>query len=205
MGKYLSSGEHEVTMAAKKDTFLLVSLDESRTKKLAQVVGSDTCRRMLDFLAEKEATESEMASGLQMPLSTVHYNIKMLADAGLVTSEEFHYSPKGREVSHYKLANKYIIIAPKTTEGLAGKLKKILPVATMVAATGIALQFIMQQQGNSHSTQEIAQASTIAAGKTAVAAAQAAAATQQPIAAWFIAGGLFALLALFIANKAVRK
>ena len=46
--------------------------------------------------------------------------------------EEFHYSPKGREVNHYKLANKYIIIAPQKISGLREKLKGILPVGLVV-------------------------------------------------------------------------
>ena len=72
----------------------------------------------------------------------MHYSLKQLLQSGIVKAEEYHYSPKGREVLHYSLANKYIIIAPKATatESLANKLKKILPVVGVVAATGIALQ-----------------------------------------------------------------
>lgn len=117
-----------------KEKFLLVSLSESKAKKLAQVVSNETCRKILDYLAEKEATESQLANELAIPISTVHYNLQQLEEAGLVTAEEFHYSEKGREVDHYKLANKYIIIAPKSTYGIKEKLKSILPVALIVAA-----------------------------------------------------------------------
>jgi hypothetical protein len=51
--------------------------------------------------------------------------------AGIISVEEFHYSEKGKEVNHYKLANKYIIIAPKTTYGIKEKLKSILPVSLL--------------------------------------------------------------------------
>ncbi|MBI3036835.1 helix-turn-helix transcriptional regulator [Candidatus Woesearchaeota archaeon] len=132
--------------------FLLVSLEESKAKQLAQIVSNDVCRRILDYLAakEKHATETEVAKDLGMPLSTVHYNLKQLLQSGIVKTEEFHYSEKGREVLHYSLANKYIIIAPKAsaTESLANKLRKILPVVGVVAATGIAIQlFSTLQQG----------------------------------------------------------
>ena len=113
-----------------KTSFLLVSLKEDKAKELAQVISNESCRKILDYLADKEdATETELAKALGIPISTVHYNLKHLVNGGLVSVEEFHYSEKGKEVNHYKLANKYIIIAPKTTYGIKEKLKSILPVS----------------------------------------------------------------------------
>lgn len=115
-----------------KQSFLLVSLKEDKAKQLAKVISNDSCRKILDYLAEKEdATETEIAKGLDLPISTVHYNLQHLMKSGIISVEEFHYSEKGREVNHYKLANKYIIIAPKTTYGIKEKLKSILPVSLL--------------------------------------------------------------------------
>lgn len=122
-------------MAKKEDKFLLVSLEESKTKKLAQVISNPTCHKILDFLAEKEATETEVSKQLKIAISTVHYNLQQLMDARLVEVEEFHYSTKGREVNHYKLANKYIIIAPKQAT-MTDKLKKFLPIG--ILGVGVA-------------------------------------------------------------------
>jgi len=118
-----------------KEKFVLVSLKESKAKELAQVISNESCRKILDYLAEKESTETELAKKLELPISTVHYNLKHLVEAGLVEAEEFHYSEKGKEVNHYKLANKYVIIAPKSTFGLKEKLKSILPVGLITVAT----------------------------------------------------------------------
>ncbi len=136
-------------MASKKETFLLVSLNEDKAKELAQVVSNDTSRKILDYLAENEATESEMAKALKLPISTVHYNLQHLMKGGLVVVEEYHYSEKGREVNHYKLANKYIIIAPKSTWGLKQKLRKILPALGFVALGGAILHFISRLMNSS--------------------------------------------------------
>ena len=115
-----------------KKSFLLVSLKEDKAKELAQVISNDSCRKILDYLADKEdSTETELAKKLGIPISTVHYNLKHLVKGGLVMVEEFHYSEKGKEVNHYKLANKYIIIAPRTTYGIKEKLKSILPVSLL--------------------------------------------------------------------------
>ena len=123
-----------------KKSFLLVSLKENKAKKLAEVISNKTCRKILDFMAEKkDATESEVAKKLGIPLSTVHYNMKALLAAKLVKSDEYHYSPKGKEVSHYRLANQYVIIAPEGEKhAIRQKLKSIIPTALiMVAAAGI--------------------------------------------------------------------
>ncbi len=123
-----------------KGKFLLVDLSEPKTKKLAETITSETSRRILEHLADREDdTESGIAAALGIPLSTVHYHIQKLQEAKLIATEEFHYSPKGREVQHYKLANKYIIIAPKKIEGLREKLRAVLPVAGI--ALGVSALF----------------------------------------------------------------
>lgn len=114
-----------------KNNFLLVDLNESKTKQLAETITSETSRKILNHLTEKEDTEANISKELNLPISTVYYHLQKLQEAGLVIVEEFHYSPKGREVNHYKLANKYIIIAPRKVIGLKEKLKGILPVAAI--------------------------------------------------------------------------
>ncbi len=124
-----------------KEKFLLVSLSENKAKELAQAVANETCRKILDYLADNDATESELAEKLSVPISTVHYNLQQLQKGGLVIVEEYHYSKKGKEINHYKLANKYIIIAPKSTYGIKEKLKGVLPVILITAAGAAIIQF----------------------------------------------------------------
>lgn len=119
-----------------KQSFLLVSLREDKAKELANVISNDSCRKILDYLTKKEdATESEISKELEIAISTVHYNLKQLMRSEIINCEEFHYSKKGKEVNHYKLANKYIIIAPKTTYGIKEKLRMVLP-ASLLALIG---------------------------------------------------------------------
>jgi len=126
-----------------KNNFLLVDLNESKTKRLAETITSDTSRKILNYLAEKEQdTEANAAKELGIPISTVHYHLQKLQEAQLVIAEEYHYSPKGREVNHYKLANKYIIIAPKKVSGLKEKLKGILPVGLIVLGISAVIKAV---------------------------------------------------------------
>ncbi len=129
-------------MADKK--FLMLSLEEKETKKIASVISNDSCRKILDFLATKDATASELSEKLAIPLSTITYNIQQLVDTGLVSADEFHYSQKGKEVLHYKLANKYIIITPKAVTGIRDKLSKILPIAAISAGAAGVVQLVHQ-------------------------------------------------------------
>jgi len=114
-----------------EEPFLLLSLKGDKAKKLSEAISNDTARKILDYLSKvKDATESSISKELNTPISTIHYNIHNLMSAKLVDVEEFHYSEKGKEVNHYKLANKLIIIAPKEAPaGFREKLKKILPLS----------------------------------------------------------------------------
>lgn len=204
-----------------RESFLLVSLKEEKAKKLAQVVSNESCRKILDYLTSKEATETELAERLSLPISTVHYNLRHLSDAGLVVAEEFHYSRKGREVNHYKLANKYIIIAPKTTFGIKEKLRSILPAVLIMGAAATAVHLAGRMGTVFAGAEKLQAAAPEAAGAlraaplaapladeafmaavpeaadTAAAGVQAAqeAAVSYPSAAiWFIAGAVAALV-----------
>lgn len=116
-------------------------MEDSKIKKISNVISNESCRKILDYLANKESTESELASKLNIPISTVHYNLQQLMETGLIDAEEYHYSEKGKEVNHYRLANKYIIIAPKNTYGIKEKLKSILPVALIAGGVALVIQF----------------------------------------------------------------
>ncbi len=126
-----------------EDSFLLINLKDSESKKLAQVISNESSRKILDFLSKKKsATETDISKKLKLPLSTVHYNLQALSKAKLVNTDEFHYSKKGKEVIHYSLANKYIIIAPKASPRFLDSLKKIIPAFLAVGATAGVMKLI---------------------------------------------------------------
>jgi DNA-binding transcriptional ArsR family regulator len=132
-----------------KETFMLVSLNEKKAKKLAEVISNNTCRKILDLLAKKESTETEISKELDIPISTVHYNLKHLLEAKLVKADEYHYSEKGKEVLHYKLANQYVIIAPESSKSkIKEKLKSIIPAGLITLGLGALSQILYQMKFN---------------------------------------------------------
>jgi len=194
-----------------KSNFLLVDLNEPKTKKLAETITSETSRKILNHLAEKEDAEASIAKTLNLPISTVHYHLQKLQEASLVTAEEFHYSQKGREVLHYKLANKYIIIAPQHVSGLREKLKGILPAALAAVGVSAVIKWIQTASQAVPATESMAvdaaqalpyEASLKMAQEVPVVAAQ------PDIALWFLVGSLVALLVYLIielARERIRK
>lgn len=192
-----------------EESFLLMSLSDSKSKKLAQVISNDTSRKILEYLTKKNATETELAKDLSIPLSTVHYNLKHLLKAKLVKSDEYHYSKKGKEVNHYALANKYIIITPGKVSGIRSKLKSILPVGIMVVATAGLLQFLPGFTTQSSTAGLMADAQKEMVRGTVMEASAPAMqqniiqnTVQNPlmqnIGLWFLTGALFAILAFFL-------
>lgn len=179
-----------------KSNFLLVDLNEPKTKKLAETITSETSRKILNHLVEKEDTEQNIAQKLSFPISTVHYHLQKLQEAGLVKVEEFHYSPKGREVNHYKLVNKYIIIAPQKVEGLREKLKGILPIAGIILGIGAVIEILQMLTAKSMlaAEEKVAAVAESAASKAAPALAQEAVVKQPDIALWFLMGSIATLI-----------
>ena len=65
------------------EKFVLVSLEENKAKKLAEVISNSTARKILDYLSEiEEAPESQIAKALKIPLNTAHYNLQNLKKSG---------------------------------------------------------------------------------------------------------------------------
>ncbi|GIU68861.1 MAG: hypothetical protein KatS3mg002_0097 [Candidatus Woesearchaeota archaeon] len=195
--------------------FLLISLEEKKAKKIAEVINNDTSKKIIDFLAKKDATESELSKELGIPISTVHYNLKQLRDAGLVVVEEFHYSKKGKEVNHYTLANKYIIIAPKTENNkLVEALKNILPIAIITAGVAFVMQLfntITSSRSNalmnleSVATDQASEASAKLMAATPMVQEVASQALQTTPVTYFLIGGIAVIIIYFLYELIKRK
>ncbi len=194
-------------MPKAEKNFLLVSLEEDKAKKLAQVISNDTCRKILDFLTKKESTETELSKELGIPISTVHYNLKQLSECGLVVAEEYHYSKKGREVNHYSLANKYIIIAPKHTDNFPQKLRHLIPVLLIISAAAFALKLFAESATFGSNAAYSSSKAIGGMSETAAMPMMAQSPVQQSLnfVPWFIYGALFALAAYFAYDFVAEK
>jgi DNA-binding transcriptional ArsR family regulator len=194
------------------EPYLLVSLEEDKAKALAQVLSNDTARKILDLLSRREhATETEVAKELSIPLSTAHYNFSLLVKTGLISNEDFTYSEKGKQVVHYSLTNKFVIIAPKNNEALKEKLKKFLPVVLISAGVTALLKYGWQPLSDLYSSSLVPPRADVMLAKSVesgIALAQAAVepvSQAQEFSMWFLIGSIFTLLVYFVWAEVVLK
>jgi DNA-binding transcriptional ArsR family regulator len=128
-----------ITKTMGDDSFILMNLKDS--KEVAAAMQNDTAQKILDFLTKGKASETIIAKEVGIPMSTAHYNLQQLLKAKLVKADEYHYSKKGKEVLHYKLAKKLIIIAPGGDESNWKELlKKIIPALGITAIIGVLVK-----------------------------------------------------------------
>lgn len=195
-----------------EDSFLLVNLKEEKSKKLAQVLSNDSSRKILDFLSSKKsATETEIAGNLKIPLSTAHYNIRQLMHANIIEAEEFHYSEKGKEVNHYRLANKMIIIMPREDTKFVDRLKKLIPAAFFVCVSSIGVYLIQNASRTGAvlseagpSVQYVAKAADVSSSIMSTGVSTQAVSSPN-FALWFLIGGMAALAVYFVWDQLSEK
>jgi len=63
---------------------ILINLGDEKAKWISEVIGNKSCNKILDLLAEKNLTVSDISHKLKMPINTVDYNVKKLVKAGLM-------------------------------------------------------------------------------------------------------------------------
>ncbi len=205
----------EPAPGSNEEKFVVVPLG-SDSKRIGQVIGSESCRRILDSLATEPASASQLAEKMEVPLTTVQYDIEKLLEAGLIRVERVARSPKMREVKIYGPVRKLIVVVPeKLTSGSpADILKKYLGAflgLVLVGALVEALPGLTMSPGAPKAAPLAAPMARGAAG-AAEAALPAAAPTPLPAVApephyglWLVAGGTLALALLGAAGWALRR
>jgi DNA-binding transcriptional ArsR family regulator len=171
-------------------------MDDSRAKKLADVLGNKTCKKIIDFLAEQDASEKDIADSLKVPINTIEYNLKKLIDAEIIEkSKSFFWSKKGKKIDIYKLSNKSIIISPKNK--ISSKIKSFIPAVllSLAGAIGIRQYYSVTEFRNTVADASLQTAKTFTESGSYFTTPQ-----PFPVWGWFLAGAIFALLIITIIN-----
>jgi DNA-binding transcriptional ArsR family regulator len=133
---------------AKENKFILISMEDDRAKKIAEVLGNKTSKKIIDVLAESsELSEKDISDKIGLPINTVEYNLKKLVSCEIVEKTKiFFWSKKGKKIPTYKLSNKSIVISPRSSK-ISSKLKSLLP-AFLVSMVGAFLVKIFTLESN---------------------------------------------------------
>ncbi len=180
---------------------ILIDLEDPRTDKLAEAISNKTAKLILNLLAEKEMTESDIAEKLQIPLNTVDYNIKKLDHVGLIEkAKTFSWSSKGKAVYRYKLSNKKIVISPKSL------VRGVVPALLVGGFFAFLIKWWYERPVLQQESLEMVQKSAEAGGRGAAlpAAALQDASTsliQANLWAWFALGAVVGILVIVAWNS----
>src|SRR3990167_645010 len=187
---------------------IVFDLDDQRISNLADVISNKTSKKILNYLAEKESSETEISIDLKLPANTVNYNIKKLLETGLIEKTKNHFwSVKGKKILIYRVANKKIVISPKSSSVLTSILGSL--VVTGLIAIGIKSYAQVQSTNVLNYAQD---AVVSEAGKEMAVAGSSAGmvapeiiprtfevASQMPeVWIWFLFGGIVALIIFMI-------
>ncbi|MCD6547094.1 MAG: winged helix-turn-helix transcriptional regulator [Nanoarchaeota archaeon] len=186
------------------DKFVVLSMTKE-SKEIARVLSNETAIKILNKLSEKRMSASEIAKELNLPMSTVQYNLDLLKGVNLIKDTAYRYSEKGKKILYYEPAKKLIILAPeKEKESILSVLKNnfVIPIA-------LGLSIFAGFLGQTLFTKPIKKAVTMTGAEAPTASATAVYETtkiafyQQP---WFIffLGAVFTTL-IFITAYLVRK
>jgi len=195
------------------EKYLLFSLNDKKTKGLAEAISNPTCKRILELLSEKELTEGEIANELKMPQNTIEYNIRKLISTGLIEQKSHFWSVKGKKMPVYTVSNKHIVISPKTSS----KFRSFIPVIFISLLGAFVIKFSQLITSSisyaSKNTQIAADFATESMLKATESIPTGQAAIQPDLIReiligsawlWFLAGSLFALLIFFFLNYKVK-
>lgn len=116
---------------------LILPLGEA-SKKITQTLSNDSARQVLELLADEPMSASDIAEKLEIPLTTVKYNLDALIESGLITIKQTRWSVKGRKIKIYAPIRKLIVIVPDKTDrkSVANILRRYLGV--VLGAAGIS-------------------------------------------------------------------
>ncbi|VVB82121.1 Uncharacterised protein [uncultured archaeon] len=186
-----------------EENFILVSLDDSKSKEISEILGSKTCKKIINYLSEnKEASEKDLSVLLKLPINTIEYNLKKLISSGFIQKRKnFFWSKKGKKISMYELSNKSIVISHKKPN--IEKLKSIIPAFILTAAGTFAVWAYQNIKTIRQSSVTDMGAGGIANNflyKAAEAAPTLISSQPTPLWAWFLAGALLSILIISIIN-----
>lgn len=126
-----------------RDSKVLVLPVNGESRKITQILSNETSLKILELLGKKSMSATNIAEELELPLTTVKYNLDSLIESDLIKIKQIKWSKKGRQVKIYESVDKLIVLVPSKSSidklSLVSLLQKYLGVigAAFFAAAGI--------------------------------------------------------------------
>lgn len=119
----------------------------NESKKIRQILSNDTSMKIMELLKKENLSASEISERLEIPLTTVKYNVDQMVEYDLVRIQRIKYSEKGRQVKIYEAPEKVIVFAPESISrvSLFSMLQKYAFAFLATAFAGFGLSNIFQR------------------------------------------------------------
>jgi len=121
--------------------FDIIDMNDKKTGKFAEAMGNKTSKKIFNYLKKKKGCITDIAKDLNLPVSTAHYSVKKLHDAGLIKIHDYYWSPKGNKVQIYTVAERALVFTPNKTPYMEAYLKSALSVMVLVVIAGFFVAF----------------------------------------------------------------
>ncbi|MGB9132037.1 MAG: helix-turn-helix domain-containing protein [Methanosarcina sp.] len=82
------------------------------SRKITQILSNGTSLKILELLGNKSMSATNIAEELNLPLTTVKYNLDSLVESDLIKVKQIKWSQKGRQVKIYESMEKLIVLVP---------------------------------------------------------------------------------------------
>ncbi|AKB17004.1 MULTISPECIES: transcriptional regulator [unclassified Methanosarcina] len=126
-----------------QDNRVLVLPVNGDSRKLTQILSNETSLKILELLGKKSMSATNIAEELNLPLTTVKYNLDSLIESDLIKVKQIKWSQKGRQIKIYESVEKLIVLVPSRNSmdklSIINLLQKYMGVigAAFFAAAGI--------------------------------------------------------------------
>ena len=104
------------------------------SEKTAKILSNKTARKILESLDKKKSI-SQIAKELNLPLTTVDYNISQLKKAGLIKSGYYKWSKRGNKMKLYEPVGEIFVFAPEKKQPaiMEALNRAIIPIVLLVS------------------------------------------------------------------------
>ncbi|MDL2261345.1 helix-turn-helix domain-containing protein [Methanimicrococcus sp. OttesenSCG-928-J09] len=128
------------------DSIVVIPVNDD-SKKIRQILSNDTSMKIMELLKKESLSASEVAEKLEIPLTTVKYNIDQMVEHDLVRIQRIKYSEKGRQVKIYEAPEKVIVFAPEKISriSLIAMLQKYAFAFVAAAFGGFGLNYLYRR------------------------------------------------------------
>jgi DNA-binding transcriptional ArsR family regulator len=124
---------------------LVLPLNED-SRKITQALSNEKSLKILELLARQPMSATSIAEELDMPLTTIKYNLDGLLESELIQVKETKWSRKGREIKMYEPMQKMIVVVPGSSKtdrsSILGMLRKYVAMAEAALFAALGIEYL---------------------------------------------------------------